>query len=87
MTNFRIVFAGSSKKDLDKLDVVTRKRIAKKLQYFLVQDDPLVYARHLVNSRIGDYRFRVGHYRIAFDVDGDTLQVISVKHRKDIYRS
>jgi mRNA interferase RelE/StbE len=87
MTNFRIVFAGSSKKDLDKLDSVTRKRIAKKLQYFLVQDDPLVYARHLVNSKIGNYRFRVGHYRIAFDVDGDTLQVISIKHRKDIYRS
>ena len=87
MTNFRIVFAGSSKKDLDKLDSVTKKRIAKKLQYFLEHDDPLVYARHLVNSKIGDYRFRVGHYRIAFDVDGDILQVISIKHRKDIYRS
>jgi len=85
MTKFRIVFAESSKKDLDKLDSVSRKRIAKKIQYFLEQDDPLVYARHLVNSKIGNYRFRVGHYRIAFDVDDDTLQVISIKHRKDIY--
>ena len=87
MTNFRIVFAGGSKEDLDKLDSVTRKRIAKKLQYFLEHDDPLVYARHLVNTKIGDYRFRVGHYGIAFDVDGDTLHMVSVKHRKDIYRS
>ena len=87
MTNFRIVFAGSSKKDMDKLDSVTRKRIAKKLQYFLEQDDPIAYARQLANSKIGNYRFRVGHYQIAFDVDGDTLQVISIKHRKDIYRS
>ncbi len=87
MTNFRMVFAGSSKKDLDKLDSVTRKRIANKLKYFLAQDDPLIYVRHLVDSKIGDYRFRVGHYRIAFDVVDDTLQVISIKHRKDIYRN
>lgn len=85
MTKYRIVFAVSSKKDLDKLDRVTRQRVAKKLQYFLGQEDPLVYARQLVHSSIGSYRFRVGHYRIVFDLDGDTIQVVSVKHRKDVY--
>jgi len=86
MAKYRIVFAGSSKKDLDKLDRVVRQRIARKLQYFLEQDDPLTFARQLVHSSIGSYRFRVGHYRIVFDVDGDTLQVVSVKHRGDVYR-
>jgi mRNA interferase RelE/StbE len=86
MTKYRIVFAGSSKKDLDKLDNTTRQRIAKKLIFFLEQEDPLSYARQLVHSKIGGYRFRVGHYRIVFDVDGDTLQVVSVKHRKDVYK-
>lgn len=81
-----MVFAGSSKKDLDKLDNTTRQRIAKKLTFFLEQEDPLSYARQLVHSNIGSYRFRVGHYRIVFDVEVDTLQVISIKHRKDIYR-
>jgi mRNA interferase RelE/StbE len=86
MSKYRIVFAGSSKKDLDKLDRVVRKRIATKLQFFLDQDDPLIYARPLVHPSIGSYRFRVGHYRIVFDVDGDTLQVLSVKHRGEVYR-
>jgi mRNA interferase RelE/StbE len=86
MTNYRIVFAGSSKKDLSKLDRVTRQRIAKKLQYFLELDDPLAYARQLVHSSIGSYRFRVGHYRIVFDLDGDSVQVVSIKHRKDVYK-
>jgi mRNA interferase RelE/StbE len=86
MTHYRMVFAGGSKKDIDKLDRVTRQRIAKKLQYFLEQEDPLVYARQLVDSSIGSYRFRVGHYRIVFDIDGNTLQVLSIKHRKDAYR-
>ncbi|HEX4774141.1 MAG TPA: type II toxin-antitoxin system RelE/ParE family toxin [Candidatus Saccharimonadales bacterium] len=86
MSRYRMVFAGTSKKDIDKLDRVTRQRVAKKLQYFLDQDDTLSYARQLVHSNIGSYRFRVGHYRIVFDVDGDTIQVVSVKHRKDVYR-
>ena len=81
-----MVFAGSSKKDLDKLDNTTRQRIAKKLTFFLEQEDTLSFARQLVHSDIGSYRFRVGHYRIVFDVEGDILQVVSVKHRKDVYR-
>lgn len=86
MSRYRIVFAGNSKKDLDKLDRVVRQRIAKKLQYFLGQDDPLVYARQLVHSSLGSYRFRVGHYRIVFDLEGGTIQVLSVKHRGEVYR-
>jgi mRNA interferase RelE/StbE len=87
MTAYRMVFAGSSKNDIGKLDRVTRQRIARKLQYFLEQEDPLVYARQLAHSNIGSYRFRVGHYRIVFDIDGHTLQVLSIKHRKDVYKS
>ena len=87
MIQYRMVFAGSSKKDIGKLDRVTRQRIARKLQYFLEQEDPLVYARQLAHSNIGSYRFRVGHYRIVFDVDGNTLPVLSIKHRKDVYKS
>ena len=86
MSQYRIVFASSSKKDLDKLDQTTRKRIAKKLQFFIDQEDPLVYSRQLVHSSIGSYRFRVGHYRIVFDLDNNVLQVVSIKHRKDVYR-
>lgn len=87
MNQYRMVFAGSSKKDIEKLDRVTRQRIARKLQYFLEQEDPLVYARQLVHSNIGSYRFRVGHYRIVFDVDDNKLQVLSIKHRKEVYIS
>lgn len=85
MPKYRVVFAKSTKKDIDKLDRVARQRIAKKLEYFLSQDDPLVYARQLVDSKIGAYRFRVGHYRVVFDIHGETLEVVSIKHRKDVY--
>ncbi len=87
MSTYRLVFSRSAKKDIDEIDRINRQRIAKKLLYFLEQDDPLTYARRLVHLSIGSYRFRVGHYRIVFDVNGHDIEVTSVKHRKDVYRS
>lgn len=86
MNKYRLVVARSARKDIDKLDGVTKQRIAKKIDYFLKQDNPLVFARELIDSKIGSYRFRVGHYRIVFDIHDETLEVLSIKHRKDVYR-
>jgi len=38
------------------------------------------------DPRIGQYRFRIGDYRIIFDLADDTLCVLEVGHRKEIYR-
>lgn len=43
----------------------------------------------LKNPIFGQYRFRVGAYRVIFDLDEDgqihVLMVLAVKYRKDIY--
>ena len=31
-------------------------------------------------------RLRTGDYRVIFDLDGDSLHVLALGHRKDIYR-
>jgi mRNA interferase RelE/StbE len=36
----------------------------------------------LTNPEIGTYRFRIGEYRIAFDISEDTLIVHAVGHRR-----
>ena len=86
MCKYQLIVSQTAKKEIDKLDQITRQRIAKKLQYFLSQDDPLIFARQLIDSRLGSYRFRVGHYRIVFDVNEKIIEVISIKHRKDVYK-
>ncbi len=86
MPKYRLVFSHSAQKNLKSLDNETRKRIGKKLLFFIEQDDPLVQARQLIHSKIGSYRYRVGHYRIVFDVHHNDIEVVSIKHRKDIYR-
>lgn len=86
MIKYQLVVARSARKDIDKLDRVTKQRIAKKLDYFLKQENPLVFARQLIDPKLGTYRFRVGHYRIVFDVNDEKLEVVAIKHRKDVYR-
>ena len=82
-----MVFTERAQKDLKKLDKQTRKRIAIKLQFYMEQKNPLEYTRPLIHSSLGSYRFRVGHYRIAFDIeDPPKYVVVSVLHRKDAYK-
>ncbi len=59
------------------------------MSWFAQQDDPLSFAKRLRNSARGTYRFRIGEYRAVCDVSGDALHilhVLSIKHRKEVYR-
>ncbi len=81
---YKIILTARSVKDINKLDLSTKRRIGEKLRYF--SSEPLKHAKKLSNSIIGSYRFRVGDYRIIFDLDDDLIIVLRVGHRKDIYK-
>lgn len=82
----KLIFSAQAVKDIRRLDVVAQKRLARKLQYFIGLDDPLTTAERLVDPRIGTYRWRVGGYRVVFDADDTTIQVLRVRHRREVYR-
>lgn len=73
-------------RDLKKLTKDIQIRIIKKLDYFASSEDPLVFADHLINYELGSYRFRVGDYRIIFDVVDEVLIILTLGHRREIYR-
>ena len=50
------------------------------------KEDPFKYAEKLTDSTLGTYRFRVGDYRIIFDVDDTNIVVLRVGRRKEIYK-
>jgi len=81
---FRLVYTHRAIKDIEKLDPATRHRIDKALLRFA--EDPLVHAEKLIDPRLGTYRFRVGAYRVVFDLEGNDLVVLRVGHRREIYR-
>jgi mRNA interferase RelE/StbE len=79
------VYTRRAVKDLMKLDDDTKRRIGKTLLRY--RNDPLKYAHKLSDSRLGGYRFRIGDYRVIFDLIDDDIVILRVGHRKDIYKA
>ena len=86
---YHISYTQKARQDLHNIEINDAKRIIKKIAFFNSQEDPLVFAKKLTNSAIGQYRFRIGNYRALFDIDKkgniQILIILRIKHRKDIY--
>ncbi len=84
---FQIKFKASAQKRFLKLVPDVQKRIVAKLEFYLTQSNPLIFAEILTNPKIGKYRFRIGTYRLVFDLEaGNIIMILDVDHRKDIYK-
>jgi mRNA interferase RelE/StbE len=76
--------------DLKILDKKFAQRIVTKLDWFVVQENPMKFSKKLQDFTYGSYRFRIGDYRVLFDLEESTgkiiiLMILRVKHRKDVY--
>lgn len=81
---YKVVFTHNTARDLKALDQRLQKRILKKIQHY-TSGNTLHGAKKLTNHRIGQYSFRVGDYRILFDLDGTTVVILKIEHRKEVY--
>ena len=81
---YQLIFTNRAVKDIEKLDGETKKRIGEKLKEYA--KDPIKNAKKLSDPRIGTYRFRIGEYRVIFDLDGNIIVVLRIGHRKKIYK-
>lgn len=81
---YQLIYTKRAAKDIKRLDTVVRKRIKIALENLTL--DPLAVSKKLTNSKIGSYRFRVGDYRIVFDINGSRIIILRVGHRREIYR-
>ena len=83
---FNFQFKKKAVKEVEKLPSQVRKRILEKLKFYSSQNNPLKFAEKLKDYRFGEYRFRIGNYRILFDVKKETVIILKIGHRKDIYK-
>ncbi len=83
---YSIIITRKAKSDIDSLETIVKNRLAKKLKQIMALDDILPVVRHLVDSRIGTYRLRIGDYRLLFDLDEKKIIILRVQHRKDVYK-
>lgn len=86
MTKYTLLYKKPAVKSIQKLTPQVRKRLKVKLEWFISQADPLSFAEHLTKPADAQYRFRVGVYRVLFDVEESKIVILLVQHRKDVYR-
>jgi len=81
---FNLVYTQRAVRDIRKLEPSVRLRIGKTL--FRFQEDPLKYAERITDAKLGSYPFRIGDYRVIFDLEDVDIVILRVGHRRDIYR-
>lgn len=69
--SYELVYTHRAKKDIKKLDPFIKKLISKSL--LKLKTNPLGYSEKLTDSKIGDYRFRIGDYRVIVDIEGEDI--------------
>ena len=79
-----LYFTVTARQHIKKLSRGNQKRIIEKLEFYALQPDPLQFSEPLSGSN--DYRFRVGDYRIRFEVLNDIIWIIAIKRRDEAYR-
>lgn len=82
--SYELVYTGRARHDINKLDAVVKKKLAKALER--LKNKPRAYSKKLTAKKLGEYRYRIGNHRVIFDLDGKKIVVLRVGDRKDIYR-
>ena len=81
---YNLVYTRRAFKDIRKLSHNIKKRI--KLSLEKLQKNPFARSIKLVDESLGQYRYRIGDYRVIFDIHGQDIVILSVGHRREIYR-
>ncbi|EIC97112.1 plasmid stabilization system protein, RelE/ParE family [Lachnoanaerobaculum saburreum F0468] len=86
--SFRIVFSEKALKQLKKLDRSTASLITGWLRKNIEGcSNPRQHGKGLTADRSGQWRYRVGSYRIIVDINDEKVLVLvlEIGHRKNIY--
>lgn len=85
---YTVEYTQQAVKDLRKLDKQTRTFILSWVEKNLVNcENPRQHGKGLTANRSGQWRYRVGDYRLIADIQDDRVVILllHIGHRRDIY--
>lgn len=88
--NYKVTFTERAKKDLKKLDRHTTALILGWIRKNLDGcENPRLHGKGLSANRSGQWRYRVGDYRLLAEISDETITilVLPVGHRRDVYKN
>ena len=82
---YKIVPTPKFAKSFKKLDPFVRKQITSYLNR--ITDTPRAKGKTLVANRTGQWRYRIGAYRVIVNIQDNELIILALEvgHRRDIY--
>ena len=86
---YHVAFTKEALKQLKKMDPPNAALILGWIRKNLENcEDPRSHGKGLTSNRSGQWRYRVGNYRIIADIQDAKLLILAldIGHRKDIYR-
>jgi mRNA interferase RelE/StbE len=86
--NYSIIFSKKALKQLKKLDKYTASLITGWLRKNIEGcTDPRQYGKGLTSNRSGEWRYRVGNYRVIAEIKDEQVivLVVAIGHRSNIY--
>ena len=79
-----VTLTHAAKKDIDSLPAVAQARVAARIAALSAY--PLVSGVKALKGKLkGQFRIRVGDYRIVFTVATNSLTIVAIDDRKDAY--
>lgn len=88
MKKYKIELSERFKKEFRKLDKYTQKIIRGWIDKNLVEtQNPCIHGKGLTANRNGQWRYRIGDYRLICIIDDNKLVILAltVGHRRNIY--
>lgn len=85
---YKVEFSQRALKDLKKLDKYTASLILGWVRKNLEGcDNPRLHGKALSANRSGQWRYRVGDYRLLAEIEDDkiVILVLAIGHRREIY--
>ena len=85
---YKVEYTNNAIKYLAKLDKYTMKMLYKWIEKNLVDcEDPRQHGKSLTGNRSGEWRYRVGDYRIIADIQDDKviILILEIGHRREVY--
>ena len=86
---YRVDYTQRAVKDLQKLDKPVRALIWGWIEKNLVDcENPRLHGKGLTANRTGQWRYRVGDYRVLADIQDDRILilVLTIGHRRVVYK-
>lgn len=89
MSGYRVETTPRFDREFKKLDRYTQRMLKAWIEKHLIDcTDPRQTGKGLVANRSGQWRYRVGDYRMICLIEDDRLVILalSIGHRRDIYK-